>query len=575
MLLFAMGSVSSHIVLASGVVAVGGIQDARTEVKSFEFNLDNSIGPHAFLSNGLIEVGSRANGSCGATRPRNENETFTSDSDYSPPTGYHQRPDYFISFGAPYYSPPQGLGFRAVNPVDKDWTANTFGDFFIPGDPFEGFAVGVGSANYWNTDLLTQITGGTWGSASYTPGTGATATWSGGTAGDILVTQVASIPESGYLLHVDVTLKNTSASSVGPVYYYRGLDPDNCQANTGTVCQSRYFTRNAIEYSNDAALGSRVSSSQEDGSYLALLSPEPDSKVITGNFGFFCNGEVDEIESVSQLWDGTNPCVLPAENLSDIGGYQGVFGDFDYGIVINLGTLAAGQEKSVRVTYMMVSPPPPGTISGTPGNGEVALTWTVPTSKFEPATGYLLQYSTSAEGPWIEGTGGCAASTTGVSTALTCTQLGLTNGTNYFFRVAGVNAYGRGLYTDPAEATPTAPTVSCDGFFAPVDRRPTTNQANAGRVIPLKWRCTNEGVPVTSIPDEFRVSTTACLNGAGSASTLDAIEEYAPGSSGLINQGNGYWQFNWATPKSYANSCKAVTVTFDGAQIGADFTFKR
>ena len=119
------------------------------------------------------------------------------------------------------------------------------------------------------------------------------------------------------------------------------------------------------------------------------------------------------------------------------------------------------------------------------------------------------------------------------------------------------------------------PPIQCGSFFAPVDRRPTVNQANAGRVIPLKWRCTNEGVPVTSIPDEFRVSTTACVNGAGSASTLDAIEEYASGSSGLINQGNGYWQFNWATPKSYANSCKAVTVTFDGAQIGADFTFKR
>ena len=51
MLLFAMGSVSSHIVLASGVVAVGGIQDARTEVKSFEFNLDNR---HLFIASSLF-----------------------------------------------------------------------------------------------------------------------------------------------------------------------------------------------------------------------------------------------------------------------------------------------------------------------------------------------------------------------------------------------------------------------------------------------------------------------------------------------------------------------------------------
>ncbi|MGA1677544.1 MAG: fibronectin type III domain-containing protein, partial [Pseudomonadales bacterium] len=412
MLLYAMGTVSSPMVLASGTVAVGGIQDARTEVKDFEFELDNSIGPHAFLSNGLIEVGSRANGSFGSTRPANANGfTWNFDSDYRPPTGYHQRPDWFTSYGAPYYAPPNGLGFRAVNPVDKDWTANTFGDFFIPGTPYEGFAVGIGSAGYWNTDSLTQITGGTWGSASYVPGTGATATWSGGTAGDISVTHVASIPESGYLLHVDVTLRNTSGSSVGPVYYYRGLDPDNCQANAGAAdCESAYFTWNAIEYSNDASRGSRVSASQIDGSYLALLSPEPDSKVIfgggrVGDFFEFCNGRLDEIKSVAQLWDGTNPCIKPAADLYDIGGYQGAIEDTDYGIVINVGTLAAGQEKTVRVTYMMVSPPPPGTISGTPGSGQVALTWTVPTSKFEPATGYLLQYSTSAEGPWIEGTG--------------------------------------------------------------------------------------------------------------------------------------------------------------------------
>lgn len=93
-------------------------------------------------------------------------------------------------------------------------------------------------------------------------------------------------------------------------------------------------------------------------------------------------------------------------------------------------------------------------------------------------------------------------------------------------------------------------------------------------MIPLKWRCTSSGTPITTPPQDFRLTSGAFSCAAGS-STLDAVEEYATGGSGLINQGNGYWQFNWATPKSYANSCRSATVTFGGTTISADFKFVR
>ena len=36
------------------------------------------------------------------------------------------------------------------------------------------------------------------------------------------------------------------------------------------------------------------------------------------------------------------------------------------------------------------------------------------------------------------------------------------------------------------------------------------------------------------------------------------IEEYAPGASGLLNQRDGNYQFNWKTPQTYAKSCKTM-----------------
>ena len=46
---------------------------------------------------------------------------------------------------------------------------------------------------------------------------------------------------------------------------------------------------------------------------------------------------------------------------------------------------------------------------------------------------------------------------------------------------------------------------------------------------------------------------------------VDALEEYAAGSSGLQNLGDGYYQWNWKTPRTYAGSCKTLLLTLDGA----------
>ena len=94
------------------------------------------------------------------------------------------------------------------------------------------------------------------------------------------------------------------------------------------------------------------------------------------------------------------------------------------------------------------------------------------------------------------------------------------------------------------------------GFSSPVDNLPTLNSANSGQAIPLKWRITDvNGNPVTNLAS---VKVTAVDLACSLGTTPDQLEEYAPGASGLLNQGNGNYQFNWKTPKTYAKSCKTM-----------------
>ena len=119
-----------------------------------------------------------------------------------------------------------------------------------------------------------------------------------------------------------------------------------------------------------------------------------------------------------------------------------------------------------------------------------------------------------------------------------------------------------------------------DGLYAPVDRPSTLNVSKAGQAIPLKWRLTDFfGVGVT---DLSAVSVTAASLSCSLGTTADALEEYASGSSGLQNQGDGYYQFNWKTPTTYASSCKSLSIKMGTAASNApvhsnlaNFQFKK
>jgi fibronectin type 3 domain-containing protein len=82
-------------------------------------------------------------------------------------------------------------------------------------------------------------------------------------------------------------------------------------------------------------------------------------------------------------------------------------------------------------------------LTATPGNGQVALSWTAASL----ADGYHVKRSTIGGGPYT---------TVGTTSGTTFINTGLTNGTAYYFVVAGYNASGDGPQSNEVVGTPSA-----------------------------------------------------------------------------------------------------------------------
>ena len=75
-------------------------------------------------------------------------------------------------------------------------------------------------------------------------------------------------------------------------------------------------------------------------------------------------------------------------------------------------------------------PVAPTNLAGTPSDGQVALTWTAPATTHGTITDYAVEYTPSGGAPTVVLTGATSASHT---------VTGLTNDTEYTFRVAAIN----------------------------------------------------------------------------------------------------------------------------------------
>ena len=132
-----------------------------------------------------------------------------------------------------------------------------------------------------------------------------------------------------------------------------------------------------------------------------------------------------------------------------------------------------GPDKSAASAAVVASVPAAPALEATAGDGQVALTWTAPSSDGgSPILRYHVRYykadlSDEAEAVWHEVPGGAAAQDTTIKE--------LTNKKAYVFQVLAENAVGRGVPAEK-EATPKAPRCSIAGPFAATvaENTPTT-----------------------------------------------------------------------------------------------------
>jgi hypothetical protein len=110
-----------------------------------------------------------------------------------------------------------------------------------------------------------------------------------------------------------------------------------------------------------------------------------------------------------------------------------------------------------------------------------------------------------------------------------------------------------------------------------VTSSPVLNIANAGRTIPIKFQVldanSNPVLNLTSPP----VSLQSFLAGCASLDTSvsSTVDTTASGASGFQNLGGGFYQFNWATLKVWAGTCRQLQINLgDGVLHLADFQFK-
>jgi len=156
------------------------------------------------------------------------------------------------------------------------------------------------------------------------------------------------------------------------------------------------------------------------------------------------------------------------------------------------GTGAAGTSAAVKPFEPVAAPTG---LTGTVSSGRVILSWQAPALPTRPITDYVIQVRRDEVGSaW-------STFRDAVTPTRTTTVTGLQNGVAYLFRVAAVNANGRGEFTDgTARFVPVAPPAAPSGVVG----------TGAAGTISLRWTAAPSSIvaPVTGYVVQYRSGTT-------------------------------------------------------------------
>ena len=239
------------------------------------------------------------------------------------PPGYHPR-------GGDEY--PFRLGFIADHNRDG-WNAGTpnyCGDYYVPGNPEEGWGITMNGRNY-NNNLLCELNDITGSIIQYTnDGVMITGTWKGIIDG-LEITAKTSVPIDKLYFLTEVTLRNVSLDTIHDLYYMRNIDPDN-----EVTLTNDYVTLNTIVTQNPNADNKAIVTAEGliYGCFIGLGSRDCRARVAWG--GFFNR-------SALEAWN----CVLPHQ----CSGSE--TDDIAITISFKLGDLVPGRQASFKFVNVL------------------------------------------------------------------------------------------------------------------------------------------------------------------------------------------------------------------------------
>jgi hypothetical protein len=239
-------------------------------------------------------------------------------------------------------------------------------------------------------------------------------------------------------------------------------------------------------------------------------------------------------------------------------------GSTGYDLALDGGSLASGNAAGSAKRSV---PGLPTIGSATPGNSQVTLSWTAPTTDGgSPITGYVVT-------PYIGAT--AQAARTFNSTATTQSITGLANGTTYTFKVAAKNSVGTGTQSSASNAiTPkTVPGVPLIGMATP---------GNAHATLTWTAPASNGGSPITGyVVTPYVGATAQAAKAFNSTATTQVITGLTNGTSytfkvaakNAVGTGAQSAASNAVTPAAPSNPA-APFVSWDAfvAQQFLDFT---
>jgi fibronectin type 3 domain-containing protein len=232
-------------------------------------------------------------------------------------------------------------------------------------------------------------------------------------------------------------------------------------------------------------------------------------------------------------------------NFADAGLTNGTTYFYVVSAVNTAGESGNSSEVSGKPAAAAQAPAVPAGLMATPGNAQVVLTWSANTT----ASSYHVKRSIASGGPYTQ---------IAAPTATSFTDVGLTNGTTYFYVLSAVNSVGESANSSQASAIPVAPTqppAAPAGLLATAGNAQVTLRWNApaGATSYHVKRSTTSGGPYTQVgaPTATSFSDTGLTNGTTYFYVVSALNSVGEGANSAQAS---------ATP---ANAPADVTVTID------------